>query len=80
MHELALAEGIVDIVADIARRERFSQVRTVFVEMGRQSCVTADALIFCFDLVARGTLAEGAQLKIASSDGDSLRVRELEVA
>jgi len=62
MHELALADAIVTVCCDNARGRRVVRVE---LEVGRLRQVVADALSFAFDLVARGTPAEGAELEIA---------------
>lgn len=70
MHEMALTEGIVDIVQEEARRRGFGKVKTVRVEIGAISHVDPRALAFCFDAVARGTAAEGARLDIVNTPGE----------
>ena len=65
MHELALGQSIVDLVVDCARRKKVYAVTRIVVEVGAAAGVDADALAFCFDVVAAGTLAEGAELVIA---------------
>ena len=69
MHEVALAEGILRIVQDAARRHGATRVATVTLEIGSLAHVEPRALEFCFDAVARGTPAEGARLAIESVPG-----------
>lgn len=69
MHEMSLAEGIVQIAQDAARREGARRVKTVVVEIGRLSAVEPEALAFCFDAVTRGGVAEGARLELVAVDG-----------
>lgn len=64
MHEMALCEGILQLIEDAARRERFGRVRRVRLEIGGLACVEPAALRFGFDVVMRGSLAEGADLVI----------------
>ncbi len=61
MHELALTESIVTRVSEHAGGGR---VRRVTLEVGRLTCVSPDAMRFCFDVVAEGTALEGAMLEI----------------
>jgi hydrogenase nickel incorporation protein HypA/HybF len=63
MHELALADAIVQVCCDSARGRRVAKVE---LEVGRLRQVVPDALSFAFDLVARGTPADGAELEIAN--------------
>ncbi len=60
MHEMALAEGILQIIEDTARQQGFSRVREVRLEIGALSGVEVEALSFCMDAVLANTLAEGA--------------------
>ncbi len=69
MHEMSLAEGILQLVEDTARRENARKVKTVVLEIGTLSSVEVEALRFCFDAVTRDSLAEGAALEIQSVDG-----------
>lgn len=69
MHEMALAQGVLDVIEEQARRSRFRSVRTVFVEIGELSGVEPEAISFCFDAVTRGSVAEGARLEILAVEG-----------
>ena len=83
MHEMSLAEGIVQLIEETAAAQGFSRARTVFIEIGRLSSVEPEALAFCFGAATRGTLAEGARLEIVDVPGAGLCQacgREVEVA
>lgn len=69
MHEMSLAEGVIQLIEDSARQNAFSRVRTVWLEIGELSGVEAEAMRFCFTAVARGTPAEGAALEILATPG-----------
>jgi len=69
MHEMSIAESVLGIVEDTARREGFSRVKEVRLEIGRLAAVEVEALRFCFDVVMRGSLAEGAALAIDETPG-----------
>jgi len=69
MHELSLAEGVLQIVEDAARREGFGRVRAVWLEVGWLSSVEPEAMRFCFDVVTRHSVAEGARLEIVETPG-----------
>ena len=69
MHEMSLAEGIVQIVEKTARDHNAIRVRSVVLELGALSHVEQDALRFCFDAVTRGTVADGAVLQIDTPAG-----------
>jgi hydrogenase nickel incorporation protein HypA/HybF len=59
MHELAIAEALVAIAERHARGRRVTRVE---VEVGHLRQVVPAALEFAFELVARATAVEGAQL------------------
>ena len=64
MHELAIAQGVIDQVTERLPGER---VVGVCLEIGSLSGVVADALRFCFDLATEGTRLAGARLDIAET-------------
>lgn len=72
MHEMSLAMGVLQIVEEAARAQRFRRVRSVLLEIGELSMVEAEAMRFCFDAVSRGTLAEGAALNVVEVAGQGL--------
>ncbi len=69
MHEMSLAEGALQLIEEAARRDQFNKVSTVWLEIGQLSGVEPEALAFCFDAVARGSVAEGARLEIIATPG-----------
>ncbi len=71
MHEMALAEGMLEIVEDAARKNGAERVAVVCVELGALSHVEAEALRFCFDAVTRGGPAAGARLDIVTTPGEA---------
>ena len=75
MHEMALAEGVLQIVQDAARREGAHRVRAVWLEIGRLSSVEPEAMRFCFAAVTRESVAEGARLEIVETPGTAWCMR-----
>ena len=76
MHELALTHEIVATVCQAAGDRR---VHRVILEIGERSCVTPESIEFCFDVIARGTCAEGARLDIRRTEGDDMIVTTMEI-
>ena len=72
MHEMSLCEGIREVIEDQARAQDFAQVKTVRLEIGRFSGVEKPALAFAFDVVMRGSVAEGAQLVMLDLPGRAM--------
>lgn len=69
MHEMSLAEGVLQLIEEAAARESFSQVKMVCLEIGQLSGVEPSAMRFCFDAVTRGSVAQGALLEIKELPG-----------
>lgn len=69
MHEMSLAEGIRQIVIDQSRAHGFARVRHLRLEIGAFAGVERRALEFAFDVVMRGSPAEGARLELLSLPG-----------
>ena len=69
MHEMALAESMLEIVESTARKSGAERVLAVRLEIGALAQVEPDALRFCFDAVTRGSLAEQARLEIVTTPG-----------
>ena len=61
MHELAIAESIVDVALRHARDRRVAKVE---LRVGHLRQVVPSALTFAFELLAEGTVLQGAELAI----------------
>ena len=70
MHEMSLAENVLQIIEDSARTQNFRRVRCVTLEIGQLAAVEPDAMRFCFDAVTSGSIAEGARLEIIETPGE----------
>ncbi len=64
MHEMAIAEGILDITLDYARQNDAEKIGEIGLLIGEMSGVEPEALDFSFRMIAKGTMAEGALLKL----------------
>lgn len=69
MHEMSLAESVLQIIEDAAERERFARVKAVWLEIGALAGVEPEAMRFCFDAVTRESVADGARLEIVTQPG-----------
>ncbi len=69
MHEMSLAEGVLQLVEETARRENARRVKTVVLEIGQLSTVEPAALEFCFAAVAAQGVAGAARLVIIAVPG-----------
>jgi hydrogenase nickel incorporation protein HypA/HybF len=64
MHELSIAQGIVEVAAETAHRHQAVRVNAVNLKLGRLAGVESGALLFSYDIVAAGTVVEGSRLSI----------------
>lgn len=83
MHEMSLCEGIRQVIEDQARAHTINVVKCVRLEIGRFSGVEKPALEFAFDVVMRGSVAEGARLEMLDLPGRAMCydcVKEVEIA
>ena len=69
MHEMSLAEGVLQIIEDAARSEGFTQVKAVWLEIGQLAGVEKESLCFYFDVVTRNSIAQDARLEIIEVPG-----------
>jgi len=69
MHEMSLAESVLQIIEDAASKQGFTRVKTVWLEIGQLACVEHESLRFCFDVVMNGSIAEQARLEIIETAG-----------
>ena len=72
MHEMSLCEGIRTVIEDHTRGRDITRVTRVRVEIGRFAGVEKPALGFAFDVVMRGSVAEGAELVMIDLPGRAL--------
>ena len=66
MHELAIAESVVEMVLECADGRPVSMVR---LGVGQLAGVVPDSLDFCFELATLGTPLAGATLEIELQPG-----------
>ena len=75
MHELALTEGIISIIADEKRKNGFERVLEIRLRLGEYSGVIPECIEEYFPIAAKGTAAEGAKLVMERIDA-SFECRE----
>lgn len=64
MHELSLAQNIVEIVQQYAPGAQGRSVRSVKLKVGELAGVVPDSLDFCFSAITANTPLSGTTLKI----------------
>ena len=64
MHELSLAQSILNIVKEHTPPEQIGAVRCVRVQVGRLAGVVAESLEFCFTALVAETELEATRLEL----------------
>lgn len=64
MHELTVAQEIMQIVRDQQGKGGFEKVEIIRLKAGCFSCIDEHALKFAFRVVSEGTSAESAQIEL----------------
>jgi hydrogenase nickel incorporation protein HypA/HybF len=64
MHEVSIALSLLDIAKRYCEEEGYKGVELIGVKIGKASGVMSEALLFAFDAVKMGTIAEKARLII----------------
>ncbi|MFN7928876.1 MAG: hydrogenase maturation nickel metallochaperone HypA [Blastocatellia bacterium] len=64
MHELAIMQGVLDIVSTEASKHGTAQANKIKLRIGAFTGVVKDALEFAFTAIKPGTVAERAMLEI----------------
>ncbi len=62
MHELAITQSILEIALRHGNQAQASKITALHLVIGQLSSVVDDSVQFYWDMIAEGTLAEGAQL------------------
>jgi len=72
MHELSLAESLLQLIEDAANEQKFTRVKTVWLEIGQLACVEKESLCFYFDVVKQDSIAQQAKLEIIEIAGKGI--------
>ncbi len=64
MHELSMAQAIVDTVMDAAEKNNAQDVLEVTIEIGQLTMLNSEQLKFLLDVIIEGTLLENSEILI----------------
>jgi hydrogenase nickel incorporation protein HypA/HybF len=63
MHEVSLMQNLLEVVAATAKREGSGRVDLIHLRIGEMAGVNMDSLSFAFEILSKGTAAEGGRLE-----------------
>ena len=82
MHDLHLANQILKIALEYARKNKLSKINSITIELGNivehGERILSENLIFNLKLLAKDTIAKDAKLKIIPIEGEVWRLKEIE--
>ncbi len=64
MHEYGVAMGVYEAVMDAASKNDATRVISIDLELGELTHINPEQLSFCFEVVVKESLLEGANLNI----------------
>jgi hydrogenase nickel incorporation protein HypA/HybF len=64
MHEVSIAQGLLEIAIDSCKKQGFSGIELIRVKIGKAAGIMTDSLHFAFETLKEGTIAEKAVLTI----------------
>ena len=62
MHEMSIAQSLIDIIKEEMTRHDASVLRSIRLHIGQLSAIVPQSLSFCFEVITSGTELEGAKL------------------
>ncbi len=68
---MSLCQGILQVLETESHKQGFDSVKNVWLEIGDLAGVEIESLLFCFDAVTRGSLADQARLNIIHTPGSA---------
>lgn len=66
MHEISVAQSIIEIAEANARKHNCRRIQIIKIRLGEFTTIVPEALEFAFEVARRETLAEDATLEIES--------------
>lgn len=72
MHELGVTQGLLNAVLEEAEKIGARRILEIDIVIGELSSYVDDSVQFYFDILSRGTIAEGARLVFHRRKGQAL--------
>lgn len=62
MHEMSIAQHLIEVILDYARENKATRVTEVHLEIGEMQLIVPDALKLAYEVVCIGTMAHDSEL------------------
>ncbi|AGK96654.1 MAG: hydrogenase maturation nickel metallochaperone HypA [Clostridium sp.] len=72
MHEVSIMENTINIISEKAKENNLKNISKITIKIGELSGVMSDSLIFAFNSLSKGTIAEGAKFLIEKVDATAM--------
>ena len=69
MHELTIAQSIVELAEEVALKEQADSIKSIDIEIGALSGIVTDALEFAIELTVKKTKLEFSRINYIMIDG-----------
>ncbi len=63
MHELSVTQSVLEIALRHAQKSNAKRITDIHIVMGELSTMVDDSIQFYWDMIAEGTIAQGAKLR-----------------
>ena len=64
MHELSMAQGIINAILETAESNNATEVTEVTIEIGRLAMINPEQLMFILGVLVENTIVEDAEIKV----------------
>jgi hydrogenase nickel incorporation protein HypA/HybF len=64
MHEVSIAQGLLDIAIDNCKKHGYQSIDSIKAKVGKASGIVPDSLLFSFEALKKDTIAGNATLTI----------------
>jgi len=72
MHELSIAQSIVELAEEVALKEKAESIQGIEIEVGALSGVVLEALEFALEMTKKNTKLKKAKIKYIPIDGKAV--------
>jgi hydrogenase nickel incorporation protein HypA/HybF len=79
MHELTICQNIIEIINKEIVGKAVSKIKTIYLEIGEFALIEISALVFSFELLAKGTPMESAILDVKMTRGAEIYLKSMEI-